>query len=51
MYTHNAHGENDAHVAEEEEFRMDYSKWSNNNLIAAVIFFGFVICAVSLFVF
>ncbi len=39
----------DAHAEPEQEFRMDYSEWSVNNFIPAIIFFGFLACAASIF--
>ncbi len=46
MDPHDAHG-----APAQEDFRMDYSEWSNNNIIPAVIFFGFLFCAAAIFIF
>lgn len=42
----------DLHHAEpvQEEFKMDYSEWSWVNIIPAILFFGFIAGAISIFV-
>ncbi|WP_257720125.1 hypothetical protein [Desulfotruncus alcoholivorax] len=42
----------DLHHAEpvQEDFKMDYSEWSNINIIPAIIFFGFIIGVTTIFV-
>jgi len=44
------HAAHDAHGEPVQEFRMDYSEWNSNNIIPAVLFFGFLAIAVSIFI-